>query len=83
MAIWMQKTEPQATVALIIHIPIVEVTMQVTRQVTYRYNKYRHLLHHHHMQEADFLIRNAGDMIEAPKYSLFRYEEFLTGMNCV
>lgn len=31
------------------------------------------------MQEADFLIRNAGDMIEAPKYSLFGYEEFLTG----
>jgi hypothetical protein len=31
------------------------------------------------IQEAAFMIRNAGDMIEAPKYSLFRYEDFLTG----
>jgi hypothetical protein len=30
------------------------------------------------IQEAACLLRNAEDMIEAPKYSLFRYEDFLT-----
>jgi hypothetical protein len=30
-------------------------------------------------QEAACVLRNAGDMIETPKYSLFRYEDFLIG----